>query len=1034
MKARASNRYLVAASIAVAVSLLLPRNVGLAMLQAIALSGCVATLTGARLGTKNRRPWYLLAAGAGLFLAGTLARQLHGALIGKANPFPSPADALYFAGYLSMIGAFVVLIRSRRARREPANLVDALILSAGLGMVIWSFVMTGYLFRPELALNSRVVAGAYSVLDLVLLGVASRVALGAGTRSRSYYLLFFTISLLVIADLLTTMATTIPWLAPVAVVCSTLCFVTGGAAALHPDMDGLTSRAEPSIPVLTRQRLITLLCALSLGPVALGVAWAGGHRLDTVTVIFGVSVLSTLVLVRMALLVRANEARVRREGALRRASESLIASTTREEMLAGVRVAVEELAPAVPGLWSRIIQLDNDGLTTLGTPGATHGGPEANVLSDEARYALASRQPTVLLASPWLGTGVDADAPPGSWLLCPLVSQNVVRGALVVGASCPLSPELVDGLTGLTAEVALALESAALVEDLHRQRSERRFQALIENSSDIILIVDPDRIITYASPGVARVLGYASEQVLGFSLDAFLPADEVAALASVLQGSATRQAHHDLVELRVIDAAGAWHILETTANDLQGDPDVNGIVLNARDATERKMLENELLHQALHDTLTGLANRALFTDRVGHALSRRAEGTVALLVFDLDDFKTVNDSLGHAAGDRFLMTVAERLRGSLRTSDTPCRLSGDEFAVLLDDSQTEAQITEVADRLLGALHQPFSIDGREVRITASMGVAVDLSRSGTAEVLLRNADAAMHLAKERGKGRWETFHEELHQLALERFELKSDLAHVVERNELVLHFQPIVEMETGRTVSLEALVRWNHPTRGLVPPVEFIPLAEETGLIVPMGAWILESACRQVRSLEARGWDHVMLTVNVSVRQLQTERLVDDVLRALERSGLPATRLTIEITESILLADTEEIRDRLELLRSRGVKVAIDDFGSGYSSLGYLQRFPVDVLKLDRSFVEDMTAHPERHGVVRAVVELAESMDLRLVAEGIETIEQRDALRDRGCKYGQGYLWSRPVPLHALIEPAATPAGPVDRAVTRAAS
>ncbi len=1020
--ARASNRYLVIASAAVAISLLLPTTLALLMLQGIALSGCVATLVGIRRGTPQGKHWYLLLAGASSFLVGTLVREAHGALIGEPSPFPSPADALYYAGYLSLISAFLVLIRSRRARREPANLVDALIMGAGLGMVIWSFVMTAYSAQGDMPLVARVMAGAYSVLDLILLGVLSRVAVGSGERNRSYYLLVATMVLLVAADLLATMATQTPWLGPLALVCSTLCFVTGGAASLHPSMKRLDRRAAPSVPVLTRGRLAVLFCALALGPLALAAARALGHSVNMATVIVGVSVLSTLVLARMAVLVRANEARIRREGALRRASESMIASTTREQMLAGVTIAVSELGLAVPGrgvvgLHSRIVQLDSGGLVIDTSSASLHGRHATELLSSEAQGALSSRHTTVLGADPW--TEPDADASPSAtgWVVCPLVSQNAVRGALIVSAASPMSPELVEGLTGLTAELALALETAALVEDQHRRHSERRFQALIENSSDIILIVDADRVITYASPGVAHVLGYSSEQVLGFSLDAFLPAEEVPALASALQASAARHARHELVEIRVIDAAGAWHVLEATANDLRHDPDVGGIVLNARDATDRKTLENELRHQALHDTLTGLSNRALFTDRVGHALSRRTEGSVAVLLIDLDDFKTVNDSMGHAAGDQLLVAVADRLRTSLRTSDTPSRFGGDEFVVLLDDSQTDAQVDDVADRVLSALHAPFSLNGREVSITASMGVAVDPSRSTTAEVLVRNADAAMHLAKQRGKGRRESYHEDMHLLALERLELRSDLARAVEREELVLHFQPIVDMQTGRTKSLEALVRWNHSTRGVVPPLQFIPLAEETGLIVPMGAWILESACRQVRSLEGRGWDDVMLTVNVSVRQLQTDRLVEDVLRALRLSELPAQRLAIEITESILLADTDEIRDRLDDLRSHGVKVAIDDFGSGYSSLGYLQRFPVDILKLDRSFVEDMTAHPERQGVVRAVVDLAQSMNLRLVAEGIETVDQRDALQTCGCRYGQGYLWSRPVPLGELVEP-----------------
>jgi len=1002
----------------VTASALLPEGLALVALLAISLSGCVAIFAAARRGRSQRTSCYLLCAGAVLFLSGTILREVHGALVGRPSPFPSPADALYYAGYIALILALALLVRARRARREPANLVDALIVSAGLGMLIWAFVMTAYSSQEDLPVHVRLMAASYSVLDLILLGVLSRLAVGPGERNRSYYLLLLTITLIVVADVLTTMATRVPSLQAAAAVCSTLCFVTGGAAALHPGIETLTRRGRPSLPTLTAGRLCAIFSALALGPLALLVASASGRPVSTPTVVTGAALLSALVVARMAVQVRTNETRTARDTALRRASEQLIAATTREEMLGVAQAAVDDLGRGSSQLRSHIVQFGK---------GPIDGGPQVDQLSDAGMAALASRSPTVVAQNPLL----QSEAFARNWVVCPLVTQDVVRGALVVSAASIVSPELVEGLAGLTAEVALALETAALMEDLHRQRSERRFQALIENSTDILLILNSERGIIYASPGASRVLGHSSAAMVGSSFDTFLPPDERPAVASALSHPQLAGAGHVQLELRLVDAAGAWHTLEATASDLRSDPDVGGIVLNARDATERKRLENELRHQALHDTLTGLPNRGLFTDRVRHALSRRSDevGTVAVLFIDLDDFKIVNDTRGHAAGDQLLVAVAKRLRASLRGSDTPARFGGDEFAVLLDNTEVVTDVAEVVQRILHALHEPFEIDARELCITVSMGMALDAARSTSAQTLLRNADAAMYLAKQGGKGRWETYHDATDALAIERLELKSELATVLEDDGLVLHFHPIVDLETGRTISLEALVRWDHPRRGLIAPLQLIPLVEEAALIVPMSAWVLESACRQVSSLQGRQWGDVSVTVNVSVRHLRSDRFLDDVVGALQLANLDPSRLVLEVAESFLAADTQRVRRTLDALRSYGVKVAIDNFGSGYSSLGHLLSFPVDILKLDRALVVNMTTKSARRGIVRALVELADSMDVRLEAGGIETVEQRDALRAHGCKYGQGFLWSRPVPLGALVG-----AGPVLVTATEAQS
>jgi Amt family ammonium transporter len=404
----------------------------------------------------------------------------------------------------------------------------------------------------------------------------------------------------------------------------------------------------------------------------------------------------------------------------------------------------------------------------------------------------------------------------------------------------------------------------------------------------------------------------------------------------------------------------------------------------------------------------------MFNSRLSRALGRTEPrlDQVAVLFIDVDDFKEVNDSLGHDSGDQLLIAVAERLRGCLRVSDTAARLGGDDFAVLLEDTYGEGEIFAVADRILEAIAQPFAIEGRELTVSASIGVAIDPSRSSTGEVLLRSADVAMYLAKERGKGRYEMFQAEVHSSAFERLELKSALTNAIPNGELVLHYQPIVDLATRAIVGCEALVRWDHPERGLLPPSAFVPLAEESGIVVALGRWVLDEACSQMqrwqRDLpEAEG---LRVSVNLSVRQIESPTIVEDIGRIVAENGVDPRRLTLEITESLVMDDVPEIRERLESLRASGITLAVDDFGTGFSSLGYIQRFPVDVIKIDRGFVDRLDAPGGTSGVVRTIVELSRDLGTLTVAEGIETAEQLAQLVALSCQYGQGFYFSRPLP------------------------
>jgi diguanylate cyclase (GGDEF)-like protein len=416
--------------------------------------------------------------------------------------------------------------------------------------------------------------------------------------------------------------------------------------------------------------------------------------------------------------------------------------------------------------------------------------------------------------------------------------------------------------------------------------------------------------------------------------------------------------------------------------------------------------------------LTGLANRQLFLDRVAHALVRsRRRGAecnpLAVLFLDLDNFKTINDSLGHIAGDRLLVSASVRIVACVRTSDTVARLGGDEFAVLLEDAVGDGSATVVADRITAAMRESFTVEGKEVFVTASVGIAMG-GETGPASELLRNADMAMYTAKSLGKGRVEAFEAHMHREVMNRLELEADLRRAVERHEFALRYQTIVDLRTGSVSGVEALLRWEHPTRGLMYPAQFIPLLEETGLIVPVGVWVLREACRQMREWDAQlgpsgGGGTVTLTVNMSGHQLQHLGVVDAVSGALAESGLTADRLVLEITESVLMQHAEVMLDRLKAIRAIGVRLAIDDFGTGYSSLSYLQRFPIDILKIAKPFVDDVGSHVADPALARAIIALGDTLCLRTIAEGIEVRDQLTGLQALGCELGQGYYFARPV-------------------------
>jgi diguanylate cyclase (GGDEF)-like protein/PAS domain S-box-containing protein len=541
------------------------------------------------------------------------------------------------------------------------------------------------------------------------------------------------------------------------------------------------------------------------------------------------------------------------------------------------------------------------------------------------------------------------------------------------------------------------------------QQSEARFRAFFEYAGLAIHVLSLEGLIIDANPASRDLLGYEPHELVGRSATSLSPEEDVEATREL--GRELREGVRDTVtvERRFFHKDGhlVWGQLTVSVVHHGGERRMIGMI---QDITERKRMEGQLLRQAFQDELTGLANRVLFRDRLRHALDRRDRHAcrVAVILLDIDGFKRVNDSLGHAVGDELLQIVGRRIASTVRTGETVARLGGDEFAVVIEEIGDRDDPQVLADRLLMLLRMPMRVGGREVVVGVSIGIAI-AEATDDEDTVLRNADTAMYAAKASGKACVRRFDPSMHRDAMEWLELESDVRLAIDRRELRLEFQPLVRIDSGRVKGFEALVRWQHPARGYVTPGVFLPIAEETGLIVPLGRWVLLEACLQATQWTTAGDEPPSVSVNLAAKQLDSELLVDDVRAALEASGLDPARLILEITESDVVREPDVVLAKLNALKALGVRLAIDDFGTGYSSLSHLQFFPVDELKIDRSFIHRIANGDREAAFVRTIVSLAKSLEVEVVAEGIEEPAQLQYLRTVGCDIGQGYLFSRPL-------------------------
>ena len=547
--------------------------------------------------------------------------------------------------------------------------------------------------------------------------------------------------------------------------------------------------------------------------------------------------------------------------------------------------------------------------------------------------------------------------------------------------------------------------------------NEQAFRALVQHSQDIITLHDEKGVTLYESPSAARVLGYEPGVLIGrVPFESIHPKDlkrTRTAFERLLQGEGSAQP----LEFRFRHARGHWINLEALGSNQLNHAGIQGVVLTSRDVTERKQAEARATYLAHHDSLTGLPNRLLMQDRLNQAITqaRRSGGQVALMFIDLDRFKLVNDSFGHVIGDTLLKQVARRLTDCLRDTDTVARLGGDEFTIMLPDVASPQGAGEVAERILSEFAQPFSEAEQELFVSASIGISLFPRDAAVPEDLVSHADTAMYSAKDSGRNNYCYFTEGLNHEVRQKVMMESGLRRAIERGELRLFYQPKIDLASRRVIGAEALVRWQHPTLGLVPPGKFIPIAEESGLIVPLGEWVLNAACAQLCAWQKEGHE-LQVAINVSARQFQQRNLADLVLRAMAASNVDPKFIEIEVTESAIMNDAQSSISTLEAMKSRGISISIDDFGTGYSSLSYLKRLPLDILKIDQSFVRDVTTDHNDAAIVRAIIGLARSLGIKVIAEGVEDDRQLSFLNAYGCNYGQGYLFGRPLAPETFIE------------------
>ena len=1016
-----------------------------------------ATLVGVAVHRPSRRAPWLLVAGAMLASAlGSLVGWIQVQVGGSPLPFPSWADVVYLLEYPLFVAALAQFARARSTERTRRGLFDTSVLALGLALLCVFFVIMPAVMHANFSWPQRLVSAYYPVGDFLILVTLSRLLIPGSWRGLSLKLLALGTVAVAASDVTYDFVENAGHLGQSPVL--TMGWVAGylaiGTAALPASMTELT---RPSVRT-ARSALVglsLLVTAALVPPVVLFV-----HGLSERDPVEGVIAVACAVLYLLMLSrLRDGAASLRRslvrERTLRMASSAFAEARTVQEVAAAVRDAAAVLVPGFPPERAAIVTVrDGEDLRRVNPAGSPTRNfplePRASWLpllgsAQEPQYVPLDR---IRRFRYGVVPGAYAPGFPSPFhyeglLLCPLILKDRPVGDPLIGLIGFAGDEatlssLVGTMESLAGQAALALERIALSQEVVRQRGEALFRTLVQDTSDVILILGDDARIRYATPSAADIFGGVTVEGARLS-DLVGPTtrDDVERVVDLMLSlNPDGAAPGYLLELERLD--GRTAVIELRSSDLREDATVGGLVLTLRDVSEQHELEEELKYRAFHDSLTGLPNRALFTRETGTALeAARAVGrTMGVLFVDLDDFKVVNDTMGHSVGDELLVAVAARLAGAVRRTDTPARLGGDEFALLIDDAGGPEAVDAYAERIVSAFTEPFTLSEAKVLASATVGVATS-GDSDDVDELLRHADLALYAAKTAGKRRWRHYQPVLTSGMLRRREVQTALEDAVASSAFTLVYQPIVSLASGEIAAFESLVRWPHPRWGMMLPGQFISLAEETGLIVPLGTWVLNQALRDMARWRAAmpprplggfgatrpeaSEPHV--SVNVSARQFRDPGFADSVRRALEGAGLPPTALLLELTESLLIGGNDEVRDDLAELKDIGVRLAIDDFGTGYSSLSYLLELPIDVLKIDKTFVTGIATSWRRHALVEGIIRLARTLEVEVIAEGIESETERELLAGMGCQFGQGYLLSVPVDADAAESMLTAPHG-----------
>ncbi|MGA4862203.1 putative bifunctional diguanylate cyclase/phosphodiesterase [Streptomyces lavendulocolor] len=973
----------------------------------------------------HRLPWLLLAAGNLAFAAGETAQIVLIETRPEQIPFPSVADGFYLAAYPLYAAGLLGFVHWRTGWRDRASLVDALTLTVGLALLVWLYLIEPYAQAPGLTWVQKAFSIAYPLGDILVLAMLLRLLAGRGGKSLSLLLLTTGTLALLAADVAygliqlhgtwrTGTVVDLGW---------AVLYGAWAAAALHPSMRSLTQPVTwHGETGMSRLSLLTL-ASLIAPAILLTEAVRGANANVGVIGVFS-AVLFVLVLYRLSGVAATHRHAVGREKVLRRAVSSLGGAGDPRDVATAVLSAVTELMPDGPPR-SALLTVPDNTLWLDRMQGGVRGPLSAPVTANVRELIASGESRLVTLdgVGPELTshlTGQDDEpARAGHALVCPLTSQDHPSGDPLIGALIVAGDErnllvLRETLTTLAAQAALAVARVALAQEVNRRNSEMYFRTLVQNASDVILILDDDRV-RYASPSADQMLGVADLE--GAHIVDLVPPQDSSTVSETLARIRSGVYRTTSEHWRMVRADRATIEVEVRWSDLREEATVGGVVLTLRDVTEQQKLERELTHQAFHDSLTGLANRVLFEDRVNHALVQaQRDGTVVGVLFvDVDDFKVVNDIHGHGVGDELLVALSLRLQTAVRASDTAARIGGDEFALLVEGSTTPTGVERFTEHVMSVFAEPFRLSVGPLSTYASIGVATTEDSVDSVE-LLTHADLALYAAKTAGKRQWRRYHADLQRGMAERARLQEGLDSSPIESSFMVLYQPIVELASGRIAGFEALVRWPHSTQGMVLPEQFITLAEESGQIVPLGAWVLDQA-----AAEAVRWENSVLregtadhnapyvSVNVSPRQFRDEGFYHVIRRALELSGVEPSSVVLELTENVLMYNDERILAEMSSLTDLGIRIAIDDFGTGYSSLSYLREFPISILKIDKSFVDELGRSPEQYALVEGITHLANTLGLTVIAEGVEDVRQQESLISMGCPFGQGYLFAEPV-------------------------